>query len=230
MPRVISGDAPKASDRAKQEVADAFGAREKWLHDAADMIVAEYPAAFDLFGETGHKHLAKVRVSTGFPSRRGENGKVIGQCWNDKSTKDQSHHIFISPLLEDALRVVATLAHELVHAADNGEHTHKGLFVKAVRAMGLVGKPTATFAGDEFATFAKTVVKALGKYPHVALSPTLIIKTQKTYMLKMECPGCGCIVRMTQKWLDDAGAPFCGTRSHMVDGERTDKRIRMEQV
>lgn len=209
---------------------DKFGAREQWLHDAAVLIIAEFPQAFDLFGSAGVKHLANIRVSTGFPSRRGENGKVIGQCWNSKSAKDQSHHIFINPLLEDPIRVLSTVAHELVHAADDGEHAHKGLFVKAIRAMGLEGKPTATFAGPEFEKFAKGVVKQLGKYPHVALAPTLVTKTQKTYMLKMECPGCGCIVRMTQKWVEEAGAPFCGTRSHVIDGERTDKRIRMEQV
>lgn len=212
------------------ETQDKFGAREKWLHDAAEAIVAAFPDAFGRFGKNGQKHLARVRVSTGFPSRRGENGKVIGQCWNDKSTKDQSHHIFISPLLEDPVRVVATLAHELVHAADNGESKHKGDFVKAVRDMGLEGKPTATFAGPEFEKFAKGLVKTLGKYPHVALAPTLVTPTQKTYMLKVVCPECGCIARMTAKHLDDAGAPYCGRESHMVNGKRTTGRIRMEQV
>lgn len=210
-----------------------YGAREKWLHDAAEMIVNKYRATFDEeFGQVGVKHLAKVRASTGFPSKRGENGKVIGQCWKSTSTKDGSHHIFISPLLEDPVRVVSTLAHELVHAADDGENGHKGSFVRAVRGMGLEGKPTSTVAGSEFAEWVETdVVKALGKYPHVALRPTLgPAKTQKTYMLKMECPHCGCIVRMTQKWLDEANAPFCGTRSHMIDGERSDKRVRLESV
>lgn len=209
---------------------ETFGAREKWLHDAASLIRAQYGDVLDEhFGKAGAKQLANIRVSTGFPSRRGENGKVIGQCWTSKSSKDESHHIFINPLLEDPTMVLATLAHEMVHAADDGEHHHKGVFVRAVRGMDLIGKPTATVAGPKFTTFAKGVVKELGRYPHVALKPTLTTKTQKTYMLKVECPACHCVVRMTQKWLDEAGAPFCGTRSHMVDGERTDKRIRMEE-
>lgn len=208
-----------------------FGAREHWLHNAANAILDEYRDVFtEQFGKDGVKQLANIRVSTGFPSRRGENGKVIGQCWNSKVSKDQSHHIFINPLLEDPTRVIATLAHEMVHAADDGEHGHKGVFTKAVRGLGLEGKPTATFAGPEFTSFTRRVVKELGKYPHVALTPTVVTKTQKTYMLKVECPACHCVVRMTQKWLDEAGAPFCGTRSHTVDGERTDKRIRMEEV
>lgn len=229
MPRTITGDAPKASG---PKASDDFGARERWLHDAAEMIVAKFKGSFsEHFDDDGLRHLAKVRVSTGFPSIRGASGARIGECWNDKVSKDQSHHIFISPLLEDTVRVVSTLAHELVHAADNGAHGHKGLFVKTIRDMGLKGKPTATFAGLEFAKWVRDeVLPALGKYPHVALTPTLKTVTQKTYMLKVQCPACKCTVRMTQKWLDEAGAPFCGTRSHTVDGQLTDKRIRMGEV
>lgn len=210
---------------------ETFGAREKWLHDAAALIVEKYSDVFgEHFGAKGTKELAKIRVSTGFPSVQGATGKRIGECWKAKASRDGSHHIFINPLLEDPVRVLATVAHEMVHAADDGEHQHRGVFVRAIRGLGLKGKPTATFAGDEFAAFAKDVVKSLGKYPHVALTPTLVVKTQKTYMLKVECPACGCVARMTQKWLTESGAPFCGTRSHMIDGERTDKRIRMEEV
>jgi hypothetical protein len=203
--------------------------RETWLHQAAEAILEKYGDVFqEHFGEKGAKELANLRVSAGFPSRNGENGKTIGQCWNSKSSKDKSHHIFISPLLKDSVRVVGVLAHEMVHAADDGEHSHKGVFVKAIRGMGLTGKPTATVEGPEFTAFVKGLVEEIGEYPHEALKPTLKVTKQKTYMLKVTCPACGCVIRMTQKWLDDAGAPFCGTRSHTVDGERTDKRMRME--
>lgn len=29
-------------------------------------------------------------------------------------------------------------------------------------------------------------------------------------LLKLTCEGCGCVVRMTRKWIDTAGAPTCG--------------------
>lgn len=232
MPRTIRGDAPKASQRKTVKAEDAFGNREEWLTEAARLIVEKFRHVFiEHFGPDGVQHLSKVRASTGFPSRGGERGIVIGQCWTSKTSKDGSHHIFISPLLEDPVRVVATLAHEMVHAADDGASKHRGKFTRAVRGMGLKGKPTATFAGTEFSRWVKTeVLEVLGKYPHVALKPTIKVPAQKTYQLLIECPACGCKVRMTQKWLDEAGAPFCGTRSHMIDGERTDKRIRMEAV
>jgi hypothetical protein len=205
--------------------------RETWLHEAAENIAAAYHDVFvEHFGEKAvEQHLGNLRVSAGFPSRGGESGKVIGQCWNSKSSKDKSHHIFISPQLKDPVRVLATQAHEMVHAIDDGEHKHKGVFVKAVRALGLEGKPTATFAGPDFRKFVDSLVKdTIGEYPHEALVPTLKTEKQKTYMLKVTCPHCGCVVRMTQKWVDQSGAPFCGTRSHMIDGKRSDTRVRME--
>lgn len=205
--------------------------RETWLHQAAKHIYAQFSDVFaEHFGEAGAVHLENLRISAGFPSRGGENGKVIGQCWSSKSSKDKSHHIFVSPLHKDPVKVIGVLAHEMVHAADDGEHKHKGVFVKAIRGLGLEGKPTATVPGDAFKAFAERVVAEIGPYPHEELRPTLTVAKQKTYMLKLECPGCGCVLRMTQKWLDEAGAPFCGTRAHVIDGERTDKRIRLEVV
>jgi hypothetical protein len=131
-------------------------------------------------------------------------------------------------LLTDPVKVVATLAHEMVHAADNGEHSHRGPFVRAVRALGLEGKPTATVAGEAFKEYAtKLILDVLGNYPHTGLTPLVKKKVQKTYMLKLECPYCGCIVRMTRTWLDQCGAPFCGTRGHIIDGKPSDKRVRL---
>lgn len=34
-------------------------------------------------------------------------------------------------------------------------------------------------------------------------------------MLKVECPGCGCILRMTRTWIERAGLPTCGCGTGM---------------
>jgi hypothetical protein len=209
----------------------AVAQREVWLNTVASEIVREFGDVFRThFGDEGMEHLKNIRVSTGFPSKMALSAKQrrIGECWSSAASADKSHHIFISPMLDDPVQVIGVLAHELVHAADDGKNKHKGPFTKAVRALGLEGKPTATVPGEEFVKYARLLVDDIGEYPHVALTPTIVTKPQKTYMLKVVCPGCKCIVRMTEKWLDEAGAPFCGTRSHVIDGERTDKRIRME--
>lgn len=182
--------------------------REAWLNATAAQILRRYKDVFaEHFGDEGLEHLANLHVSTGFPSRGGLT-KVIGECWASRAAEDEvTHHIFINPRLTDQVEIVATLAHEMVHAADDGQNKHKGPFTKAVRGLGLEGKPTATVAGDEFAEWARGVDAKVGQYPHTGLVPTLAVKKQGTRMLKLQAK-CGYAVRTTQKWIDE-GLPTC---------------------
>jgi len=43
-------------------------------------------------------------------------------------------------------------------------------------------------------------------------------KKQGCRLLKVVCE-CGCVVRMTRKWLDEVGPPTCGCGSAMVEEE-----------
>jgi len=186
-----------------------YQTREQWLNHAVDLIIDKYRDVFMThFGEDGMDHLEHLKVSTGFPSRGGLT-KVIGECWKAKAAEDETtHHIFINPRLTEIVEVIATLAHEMVHAADDGEHKHKGPFVKAVRDMGLEGKATATVAGAGFAEWARSLGETLGVYPHTGLVPLMVEKKQTTRMLKLEADCCGYIVRTTKKWLE-VGTPSC---------------------
>lgn len=183
--------------------------REDWLNEAARLIHERYATAFEEhFAMAGRERLSKLLVSTGFPSTGGLT-KVIGQCWKSVTSESGEHHqIFINPRLGDVVEVVATLAHEMVHAADDCEHKHRGPFVRCVRDLGLEGKATATIAGEEFASFAKEIEKILGPYPHQRLTPMRTEKKQGTRMLKLEADCCGYIVRTTKKWIDE-GLPSC---------------------
>lgn len=183
--------------------------REAWLEACAALIAKKYRDVFQMhFADTGLDHLAHLKISTGFPSRGGLT-KVIGECWKAKASEDEAtHHIFINPRLTDIVEVVATLGHEMVHAADDGEHKHRGPFLKAVREMGLEGKATATFAGAAFAEWARSLDEKLGEYPHTGLVPLMEVKKQGTRMLKLEADCCGYIVRTTKKWIE-VGLPSC---------------------
>lgn len=194
-----------------------FASREQWLNACADIILARYREIFEThFGDVGVEHLKHLHVSAGFPSRGGLT-KVIGECWASRAAADEvTHHIFINPRLDDVVEVVATLAHEMVHAADDGEHKHKGPFVKAVRDMGLDGKPTATVAGAAFAEWARGLDTQIGSYPHVALVPLSTTKKQSTRMLKLEAECCGYVVRTTRKWLE-IGHPACPCGNDMPE-------------
>lgn len=183
--------------------------REEWLNAAAQDILEHKREVFEEhFGAEGIEHLRNLRVSTGFPSRGGLT-KVIGECWAARASEDEtSHHIFINPRLTDVVEVVATLAHEMVHAADDGEHKHKGPFTRAVRGLGLEGRPTATFAGAAFGEYARGIDARIGTYPHVGLVPISVTKKQTTRMLKLEADCCGYIARTTKKWIE-IGLPSC---------------------
>lgn len=191
--------------------------REDWLNAVADLILAKHREIFEIhFGAEGLDHLAHLKVSTGFPSRGGLT-KVIGECWKACTAADEAtHHIFINPRLDDVVEVVATLAHEMVHAADDGENKHKGPFLRAVRDMGLEGKATATFAGAAFAEWARSLDTQVGTYPHVALVPISAEKKQGTRMLKLEAECCGYVVRTTRKWLE-VGNPSCPCGNEMLE-------------
>lgn len=38
-----------------------------------------------------------------------------------------------------------------------------------------------------------------------------------TRMLRVECPSCGCLLRMTRTWIDRAGLPSCGCGARMAE-------------
>ena len=111
----------------------------------------------------------KYAVSCGFPKSR--KAMAIGQCWDPTCTEDGTTHMFVCPSVNSALTVLATLLHEMVHAAVGLECKHRGAFRKLAKAVGLEGKMTATFVSEENPLMAvlKTITEQLGPYPHSAL-------------------------------------------------------------
>ena len=182
--------------------------REVWLTRFVELLVP-------LFLEQKAKLPAKIRVSCGWPSKAAtarSSKRRIGEAWSFKCSADNSHEIFLSPAMDDPIQVGATLVHELVHVAVGVEHGHKAPFRRLAVAVGLTGKMTATTAGDELKTRLHVLSKQLGPYPHAKLQPVEKKEEDKpgSRMIKVECQDCGCVVRMTRKWLDATGAPICG--------------------
>jgi hypothetical protein len=186
-------------------MANQFATREEWLNFVAEEMRP-------LFRQVGVELPKKIRFSVGFCST-GYRGKVIGECWSDKASADKTVEIFIKPTLDDASRVADILAHELIHAALGTEEGHKRGFQRVMKAIGLKGPAKSTTAGPEFLEYIKPVLKKAGPLPHKALTPVKI-KKQSTRLLKCECPECGYVVRVTKKWIEEAGAPYCGRKSH----------------
>lgn len=186
--------------------------RETWLSDLVSRMRPQFSAR-------GCPIPPALQVSCGWPSRRARPGsnQVIGQCFPVKLAADARPHLFVSPMLAKPEDIAHVLAHELVHAWDDCAHGHKGPFIRAIRALGLEGKPTATVAGPAFVAWSAPILAELGPYPHGALTIADPGKKQGTRLLKVSCPDCGYIARVTRLWLVQAGPPLCPNHGPMVE-------------
>lgn len=182
--------------------------REGWLADLVDRLRP-------VFSAKGYDIPAALRVSCGWPASRAlaAKGRAIGECWTPKVSGDLTTEIFVSPWLDDSMRVGDVLVHELVHAAVGNDAGHGPAFAAAAKAMGLGGSMRATTATEDLEALLLPMIQAMGLYPHATLGkgydrPADAPKKQGTRMLKCACPTCGYVVRTTQKWLDVA-VPLC---------------------
>lgn len=190
-----------------------FKTREEWLV-AANKLIDE-----KVFKQHGLALPKNVKLSCSFPSKHALSQKKrrIGECWGigEGNKVRRDIEIFITPLEDDVLRVLGVLVHEDVHAIDNCENGHKGPFIKMARKVGLEGKPTECMPGEELNKVLKGIIKQLGAYPHKKLQPGFLQKTQTTRLIKCVCPDTGYVVRTTQKWIGEYGAPFGPTGMQM---------------
>jgi hypothetical protein len=186
------------------------GNRETWLQSATDHMRRH-------FADHGYC-VPEVRVACGFPSRSATSRqrRRIGECWSPDNAADKRSQIFISPMLEAYDDVLATLAHELVHAVVGLQAKHGKVFKQCALAVGLTGKMTSTEASEALqATFA-TWLPDLGAYPHAGLSAMSRTK-QSTRLIKCQCSECGYVVRTTAKWIEQAGTPLCPCNNEPMD-------------
>lgn len=178
------------------------------------MAAVEYMTPW--FTHAGGKPVPELRVACAWAKRARQ--ATIGWCWHREVSGDGVNEIQISPEIDDPMKVLHVLLHEMIHASDNGESKHKGYFRTTALALGLEGKMTSTVPGAELTHKLEALVKKLGPYPHAALSPGgARVGKQGTRMLKVICPIDGYTARTTQKWID-VGMPTCPCGEEMELG------------
>jgi len=183
--------------------------REQWLTIALHQYVAPLLAE-----KAGVTVPTDALVSCGFPGG-GSARKRIGECWTRMMSSTGVNELFISPKISDnPAKMLDVLVHEAIHAADDCQSGHKGFFRKAATAVGLEGKMTSTHAGPELAKWIADTLAKLPKITHSKLDLSSREK-KKTYLLKIECPACGCTLRGTATALG-VGLPTCGCGTDMV--------------
>jgi hypothetical protein len=171
--------------------------REEWLLVAAEEI------RFALAGLV--EVPTDVQVSCSWPGG-GSPAKRIGECWPRAASKAGVNEVFVSPKIEDGLKVVGILAHELAHAVDNCKNGHRAPFVHIAKRMFLEGKPTQMMPDALHAQAWLTATeKRVGRYPHRVLDKAKSgQKKQTTRMVKLSCGDCGAIFRMSQSVIETA--------------------------
>jgi len=143
---------------------------------------------------------------------------ILGECWSFECSEGQVTEIFMSPRYSDALLVAGTLVHELIHAAIGVDKKHGVEFRKAMKLVGLKGKPTATEADDQLREHLKALIEKIGPYPHSRLTPKMKLKKEGTRLKKVACEKCGYTVRVTAKWIE-VGLPVCPCGTEMCESE-----------
>ena len=197
--------------------------REAWLDKVAGEMLPIIGVFARDFEKSTHEpfRFPVVKVSCGWPHKGGMAKKrVRGECWDSSASAGNYAEIFISPVESDADEVAHILAHELVHALLGTAVGHRKPFPQIVKAMGLQGKPTATYAdvNAPFWDWARPIVEAAGEYPHAKIEGTSGKKKSKTYLIKSACPECDYTVRITRKHIDAAGHPACPACSDYDSG------------
>lgn len=173
-----------------------YQTREDWLN-------AFVNAARPVFEVAGFPLPERIRASVGFTSG-GRRGKSIGECWSDIASDDGYFEIFLRPSMQTDARIADVLTHELVHAAVGLEAGHGRKFKACATALGLEGKMTSTVAGKGWYDWALPVLDQLGPIPYGALNDGMSSgkPKQKTNLLKVECPACGFLARVTNKHIE----------------------------
>ncbi|MHB8107988.1 MAG: transcription elongation protein SprT [Candidatus Cryosericum sp.] len=186
--------------------------REDWLLSCVEQLRPDFVRA-------GFPLPEKIRASCSWPSKSALSAqrRRVGEAWSAECSGDQHFETFISPVLKDSVEVAATMVHELCHCAVGLEDGHRGQFPRCAKALGLEGKMTSTTAGEELQARLKDLIEDVGPYPHARLDKKTGPKKQTTRMLKVTCQECGCVARMTRKWLDEAGTPICGCGGSMEE-------------
>ena len=185
--------------------------RDAWLKASTEELRSHFQLA-------GYEIPASIRFAIGFTSH-GNRSRRVGEHWAPVASADGHHEIFIKPDQSDSIEILGILVHELVHAAVPIGSKHGPVFRKAAIAVGLTGPMRSTSSTEALVGRLRTIVDKIGRIPHAALNSNRrgddTPPKQSTRLLKVECQ-CGYTARITRKWLDAKGTPWCPDHGSMV--------------
>jgi hypothetical protein len=158
--------------------------REQWMAAA----IAKARPLFEAAGSP----LPEVRAVLSPPHSTKK--RAIGLCWHAASTEDSAREVWVSSGIDSPMEVVATLVHELCHAALPDGVAHKKPFKDLAVKMLLEGRPTATTHGQAFREQWTPILEELGPIPGARFKATATAgrRPQSGEPKKnVTCPECG---------------------------------------
>lgn len=188
---------------------------EQWLRMAARELAPKFKAA--------QAELPDVQINTSFPGGSRGGKKRIGEYWSI-SPEREIGVVFVSPRLATGVEALATLAHELIHASDDGASGHRGHFARVAKEIGFVGPMQNPTPSPELTLLFEEIEEYLGVWSelHIAVDPGTNPKADTNRNLKAECPSCGWKLNTSMTRIMQ-GLPFCGAH-----GDEPGPRLRAD--
>lgn len=171
--------------------------REAWLEAAVRDSLRGFMASR---GVT----VPEVRIGIGF-GHGGSRGKAVGECNPRAASPDGVNEITLRITEAVPTAVLATLVHELIHAALDCKGAHGKTFASMAESVGLIPFPSmrSTVAGFTLDARLALLAEALGDYPGEGLRIGER-KKQPIRNLLMRCGICTFPFRTTRKWIESA--------------------------
>lgn len=190
-----------------------FADREAWLTEAANLILDDILTPI---AEAKYEYeRPSIRISIGFP-KHSRGGKAIAVCFIRAASSDGVNEIFINPELDDPIKVMEAMVHELIHAYDDCASGHRHFFAHVARKAGLEGPLTSTIAGSDLSKRLNSFAELLGVFPHRKMQLDHTHKKDGTRQLKVHCDNADCqfIFRSSKVQLDklfkgELERPYC---------------------
>lgn len=171
--------------------------REAWLEAAVRDALRGFMAGK---GVT----VPEVRIGIGF-GHGGSRGKAVGECNPRSASPDGVNEITLRITEAEPITVLATLVHELVHAALDCKGAHGKTFATMAEVVGLIPFPSmrSTVAGFMLNDRLTLLAEALGDYPGEGLRLGER-KKQPIRNLARHCTECLFLFRTTRKQIENA--------------------------
>ena len=185
-----------------------YDTREQWMRAAVDKINEE------IFG--GDMDIVKYQISSSLL-----NGKALGNTVMPFDGEDVGLNDFFPPTIhidekiESPTIIVATIAHEMIHAFKD-IRKHGKQFAAIAKPAGFEKPYASLHLSEDLSAKCRWIAKDLGEFPGAPIKPHKKEKKPKTFSGVIFCPECGYELRVKEKDFNKHGLPICPCGSKMA--------------